>query len=185
MSPCFKSRASAAVMAEANANWVEYKLTPASAVQVKCVGEPAVALPAGTMTMEAALQSLGRAGQVRVKILNHSSERVGDTSSYKVELGQVCAMSLDPPAGATYKEATWDKVALHVPLRQLCRQGVHGVPEASGVCRLVHHLQYLPRGKELQPYYPCVRLRQNSKLGPHQVVRLTVAGVPGVTNLAG
>ena len=179
---CNEEAASQAAMAKANGNWVEYKLTPATVVQVRCVGEPAVALPGGTVTVEAALQALERAGQVRVKLLNHSSDRVGDTSTYKVEVAKECAMPLEPGSTATHMDATWEKLAHHVPMLQLSGQGVHGV---HGVCRLVHHLQYMPRGKELQPYYPCIHLKQNAKLGPHQVVRLTVAAAPGVAPLGG
>ena len=174
---CNEEAGSQAVMAKANGNWVEYKLTPATLVQVRCIGEPAVALPEGTVTTEAALQALERAGHVRVKLLNHVSERVGETSNYKVEVAKVCAMGLEPGPAATHMDATWDKLALHVPVLQLSGQGGQGV---HGVCRLVHHLQYMPRGKELQPYYPCIHLKTNAKLGPHQVVRLTVAAPPAV-----
>lgn len=179
---CNEEAASQAAMIKPTGNWVEYKLTPATEVQVRCVGEPAVAVPAGTLTMEAALQALERAGHVRVKLLNHTCEREGDTSSYKVEVAKVCAMALEAGPTATHLEATWDKLAFHVPLRQLCGQGVDGV---HGVCRLVQHLQYMPRGKELQPYYPSVHLKQNARLGPHQVVRLTVAAAPSVAPLGG
>ena len=163
-------------------NWVEYKLTQASVVKVKCVGVPAVSLPPTALTLEAALQALERAGQVRVKILNHGCERVGDTSTYQVELAKVCAMALDPGPSATHMDATWERVAHHVCMAQLCGLGVPGV---SGVCQLVHYLRYLPRGRELQPHYPCVHLKQNAKLDPFQVVRLTPIGGLGVASLGG
>jgi hypothetical protein len=163
---CQQEVDSNALMAKVGANWIDYNVTADTVVMAKCVGEPAIPLPSGAIRMEALLQALERAGQVRVALQNHTCERVGDTSQYKIQMAKACAMELAPAASG---EVTLATVGHNVSIRLL---------KERSLLQIIQHLQYVSREKKLVPYYPGVHLKQNGRLAANQAVCLVGHAAP-------